>query len=239
MSRVLLVRHAQASFLERNYDKLSALGETQARLLGEYWTRQSIVFDRVWSGPRNRQRDTARIVGEAYRIAGVRFAEPVVMQEFDEYEGDSVLQKSLPSLLTSDSRIRELHREFQTSSNTDDRFKNFQRVFESVIKKWVAGEISPPDVEAWPEFCARVNRGLSIVLNSGNRGQQIAIFCSSGPIGVAVQRALNLSSENTLRVVWMSRNCSYSEFLCSGDRFTLSAFNAFPHLDNASLLTYR
>jgi broad specificity phosphatase PhoE len=239
MSRVLLVRHAQASFLERNYDKLSALGETQARLLGEYWAQHSIVFDRVFSGPRSRQRDTAGIVGESYRIAGVSFAEPVVMQEFDEYQGDSVLEKSLPPLLANDSNIRELHRKFQTSNNSDGRLESFQRMFESVIGKWVAGEISPADVESWPEFCARVNRGLSQVLKSGNRGQQIAIFCSGGPIGVAVQRALNLSSEDTLRVVWMSRNCSYSEFLCSGDRFTLSSFNAFPHLDDASLLTYR
>jgi broad specificity phosphatase PhoE len=37
MSVVYLVRHAHASFLELNYDKLSKLGEAQACLLGEYW----------------------------------------------------------------------------------------------------------------------------------------------------------------------------------------------------------
>jgi hypothetical protein len=54
-----------------------------------------------------------------------------------------------------------------------------------------------------------------------------------------MQRALNLSPQDTLRVTWMSRNCSYSEFIFSGARFTLSAFNAFPHLDDPSMLTYR
>jgi len=44
MGILFLVRHAQASFLEQNYDKLSALGETQARHLGEYWTRRKIVL---------------------------------------------------------------------------------------------------------------------------------------------------------------------------------------------------
>jgi hypothetical protein len=34
MGVLYLVRHAQASFLEPNYDKLSTLGETQARVLG-------------------------------------------------------------------------------------------------------------------------------------------------------------------------------------------------------------
>ena len=70
MSRVILVRHAQASFLEPNYDKLCATGEVQARLLGEYWARRGVLFSRAWSGPRVRQVQTARMVEEAYRRLG-------------------------------------------------------------------------------------------------------------------------------------------------------------------------
>ena len=47
MGILFLVRHAQASFLGEKYDKLSTLGEGQARLLGEYWARRNIVFDRA------------------------------------------------------------------------------------------------------------------------------------------------------------------------------------------------
>ncbi len=239
MSRVFLVRHAQASFFQPNYDKLSALGETQARLLGEYWARRNTAFDRAGSGPRVRQRDTARVVGETCRDAGVGFPELVVMQEFDEYPGDAVLEQSLPRLLESSSEIQELHRAFQSSRSPGERLNNFQRMFEAVIGKWVDGEIPLNHVESWPEFCARVNRGLSQFLSEGNRGEQAVVFCSGGPIAIAMQRALNLSPQDTLRVAWMSRNCSYSEFLSSGHRFTLSSFNAFPHLDDDSLLTYR
>ena len=56
---------------------------------------------------------------------------------------------------------------------------------------------------------------------------------------VAVQRALHLSARDTLDLAWMIRNCAYSEFVFSGERFTLSTFNSFPHLDEQSLLTYR
>jgi broad specificity phosphatase PhoE len=66
MSSLFLVRHGQASFLERNYDKLSAKGEEQSRMLGEYWAKLKIGFDRAYSGPKVRQRETARLVGEAY-----------------------------------------------------------------------------------------------------------------------------------------------------------------------------
>ncbi len=239
MSHLFLVRHAQASFLERNYDRLSATGEAQARLLGEYWTRRNVLFDRVFSGPRTRQNDTARIVGETCRNAGLALPKTVVMPEFDEYQGDIVLERSLPQLLESDSRIRKWHRAFQGSDNSSERLSNFQRIFEAVITKWMDGEISLPDVESWPEFCARVNRGLSRIISRGGRGERVAVFCSGGPIGVAMQRALHLSPRDTLRTVWMSRNCSFTEFLFSGDRFTLSAFNAFPHLEEPSLITYR
>jgi broad specificity phosphatase PhoE len=89
------------------------------------------------------------------------------------------------------------------------------------------------------EFCSRVNSGLTKCRSGGNRGERIAIFTSGGPIAVAMQHALRLSPETTLNVSWMSRNSSWSEFLYSGERFTLSSFNCHAHLDDAAMVTYR
>ena len=239
MSRLLLVRHAQASFLEHTYDKLSPLGETQSRLLGEFWARHKLHFDRVASGPCVRQKDTAAIVAAAYRKVNLTFPELQVMPEFDEYQGEDVLRKSLPELTKADAGIRDLHAAFQGAATSEEKRRTFQRMFEAVVGKWVDGEITLQDVESWPDFCVRVNRGLSRITSGSMPGERVVIFSSGGPIGAAMQRALNLSPRDTLRVTWMSRNCSYSEFLARGDRFTLSAFNAFPHLDDPALLTYR
>ena len=52
MSHIILVRHGQASFLERDYDKLCANGEKQATLLGEYWSRRGVNPGVAYSGPR-------------------------------------------------------------------------------------------------------------------------------------------------------------------------------------------
>src|SRR6478609_3508018 len=60
-----------------------------------------------------------------------------------------------------------------------------------------------------------------------------------GPVGVAMQRALDLSTEATLKAAWMVRNCSYSEFLFSAGRFTLSSYNATPHFTDPEFLTHR
>jgi broad specificity phosphatase PhoE len=239
MSRLYLVRHAQASFLEQTYDKLSSLGETQSRLLGEYWARHKIIFDRVCSGPCIRQKDTAKIAADAFQKARLSFPSITVMPEFDEYQGEAVLDRNLPALIESDPEIRTMHQQFQAATDPAARRRTFQKLFEAVIGKWVEGEIPSNSVESWPDFSARVKSGLSRFLRGGLANERVALFTSGGPIGLAVQRALELSSRNALRVSWMAQNCSFSEFLYSNDRFTMSSFNAVPHLDDASLQTYR
>ena len=239
MGRLFFVRHAQASFFSSNYDQLSELGETQARLLGEYWARRNLIFNRVCTGPAIRHRHTAQLASEAYRKIGLAFPEPSIRQEFDEFQGDAVLAQSLPELLLRDRNIRERHDAMQRSTNETEKRAHFQRLFEAVISMWVNGQIAPANVESWPDFCARVHSGLEIFFAASKKGECAVIFSSGGPLSVAVQCALHLSARDTLRIAWMSRNCSFSEFLFSRDQLTLSSFNSFPHLDDDSLLTYR
>ena len=167
MSHIFVVRHAQASFLEADYDKLSPTGEIQARKLGEYWASRNVVFDRIYSGPRVRQIDTARIVAGIYQRLRVLFPEPAIMQEFDEYQGEDVLKKSLPELVKTDAGIRGLYDAFQSAGTSEEKRKTFQRLFEAVIGRWVDGEIPLRDVEPWSDFCARVNLGLSNSTSDG------------------------------------------------------------------------
>jgi len=239
MGLLYLVRHAQASFLAEDYDKLSALGESQAAHLGEYWASREMRFDRVCVGPCVRHKETANLVRQAYAKSNINFPDPQMLPEFDEYQGENVLRRSLPALLETDQNIRNLQAAFQAASDRPAQRSTFQKLFEAVIGKWVRGEISPADVEPWRDFCARVNSGLTTFLASGSSGERVAVFSSGGPIAVAMQRALDLSSEKTLQVSWMSRNTSWSEFLYSADRFTLSSFNVYAHLDDPAMLTHR
>jgi broad specificity phosphatase PhoE len=239
MSQLILVRHGQASFLEANYDKLSQKGEFQSRLLGEYWAQHKIKVDRVYTGPRVRQKETARIAGEAYSKAGLPWPEPLVIDAFDEFQAEAVMAQGLPKLAANDGRIRALDEAFRKAEDKDERFRAFQRVFEIVINQWASGDLLTPGIEPWVEFCGRVEQGLQKLVQNGNGGQRIAVFSSGGPIGVAMQKALRLSTDATLRAAWMVRNCSYSEFLFSSERFTLSSYNANPHLVDPLYLTYR
>jgi broad specificity phosphatase PhoE len=239
MSRIILVRHAQASFLEPVYDKLCATGELQARLLGEYWARRGVFFSSACSGPRVRQVQTARMVEEAYRKLGSAFPELTVMNEFDEYPAEAVMKIGLPQMLEKSPEVNDLHRAFERAKDTDERKRSFQQMFEAVIGMWVSGELVVEDVESWQDFCARVDRGITTIVNSATPAGDSIIVTSGGPIGVAMRRALHLSHPDTLQLTWMSRNASFTEFLSSGSRFTLRAFNAHPHLEDESLLTFR
>lgn len=239
MSRLFLVRHGQASFLERNYDKLSARGEEQSRMLGEYWAELGLRFDRVYSGPRQRQRETARIAGEACKNAGIAWPEPTVLNSFDEFQAEIVMERSLPKLIVTDAGISQMHQEFKDAQTRPEQFKTFQRIFEVVIGRWADGKLPLDGIEPWPEFCSRVQNGLAQLTADGNGGEQIAIFSSGGPVGVAMQRALDLSTEATLKAAWMVRNCSFSEFVFSSERFTLSSYNATPHFSDPEFITYR
>jgi broad specificity phosphatase PhoE len=240
MGLLYLARHAQASFLQQNYDKLSPLGEAQARLLGEYWAQRKIVFDRVCVGPRERQKDTVNLVRNAYHRATLVFPEPFVLAEFDEYQGEEVLKRGLPQLLETNQAVRDLHAVFQSSTTDAELRTNFQRLYEAIVGDWVRDALHLPGVETWQQFSARVNSGLAKFLSGSARGERVAIFTSGGPIAIGMQRALHLTAEDTLQMTWMSRNASWSEFFYSGgERFTLSSFNCHAHIEDPAMLTYR
>jgi hypothetical protein len=88
-------------------------------------------------------------------------------------------------------------------------------------------------------ICSRVNSDLTKFLAGASRSESVAIFTSGVPIAVAMERSLQLPTESALNVSWVSRNSSWSEFLYSRERFTLSSFNCHAHLDDAAMLTYR
>jgi broad specificity phosphatase PhoE len=238
MSYLLLVRHGQASFLEENYDKLSQKGERQARMLGEYWARHQFHFDHVYSGPRVRQQETARIAGEAMRAAGLNWPELNVLPEFDEFRAEAVVAQTLPALVESDPAVRALYQDFEKAEGQAARFKTFQRVFEVVVHRWAHGELPSPEIEPWSAFCDRIHSALAQLCGEPT-SRRVVVFSSGGPTAVAMQRALDLSTENTLRTAWMVPNTAYSVFVFSRNRFTLSSYNSYPHITDSAFLTYR
>ena len=240
MSALWVVRHGQASFLAENYDKLSPLGERQARLLGEHWLGTGVGFDRVHYGPAERQIRTGEIIGDLYRQAGRGWPEPEPDPDLDEFPAEAVVKRFLPGLMAKHAPLAAAVAEFQATSETGPKQRQFDRILREVSQRWMAGEVpAAPDVPSWQDFCHRVETAVGRIRASAPKSSRLAVFTSGGPTAATARVALGLSYAATLELTWSPRNASVSEFLFTQDRFSLSTFNATPHLTEPSLLTYR
>jgi broad specificity phosphatase PhoE len=239
MSELILIRHGQAAFLSDDYDRLSEHGIEQSRQLGRYWAARNISFDAVYTGPLRRQVGTAALVAEEMRRAGRAWPDTVVLDEFDEYDGDGVLRVFVPLLAEKDERFARLAREHKEAVEALDRRRTFQRLFEAVTTGWVRGELESPGVESWAAFSARVERGLKRAMEGEGKGRKIAVFTSGGPISVVTQRAVRAPTEMAIELNWRILNISLTGIIFSGDRLALDFFNALPHIDDLKFRTYR
>lgn len=239
MALLTLVRHGQASFLEENYDKLSEIGQQQARILGEYWVRTGARFDQVYFGPARRHVHTGELVAEVFKGRGIDLPAPRPLPDVDEYAGIEVMRAFLPGLMEKHEDIRALEAEYRHSGDKGAAARVYDRLFQRITRMWVAGELDSPEVESWKLFCERVDRGIAHVRNGLERNTRVVVFTSGGVIAATVRLALDLSPHHTLELSWTSRNASFTEFLVSRERFSLSSFNNYPHLEEESLLTYR
>jgi broad specificity phosphatase PhoE len=130
MSILTVVRHAQARPFERDSDRLSELGEIQARALGEYWSRCGVKFDAVYCGSLTRHCETAALA---------LGAQPQVAPNWNEYDSEGILRGYPPPSSFPDNRA-------------------FQKVFEQAMQAWLEGRAN--GAEPFSDFRARVLRGL-------------------------------------------------------------------------------
>ena len=234
MGSLYLVRHGQASAFEENYDRLSPLGERQARLLGEWWARRGAKVHRVFTGPRLRQQRTAELAAEAGGLP-----KPVPLPELDEMGIEPLFKEQLPDLFGRHAHLQSLGDALLMADGDAVRAQSLARLFEAVLMLWVRGEVGGKGVEPWLTFRARIRKVL-LAIREGARGERIAVFTSAGPVAAAMQLALGSNDATALSLAFRVRNSSVSEFLFSGsDRFSAASFNETPHLDDAALVTVR
>ncbi|MCP4658513.1 MAG: histidine phosphatase family protein [bacterium] len=236
MNVLLLIRHAQASFLQDDYDTLSPLGEEQADALGAYWADSGLLFDRVFVGPCRRHRQTAEAVAAAYRARKLQWPDPVPLAELDEYEGPIVVERRLAQLIADDPELASLT---QRAPADAERTRRYFQVFKKITRQWVRGELeTPADLEDWPSFRQRIARALDRIVPRTGDGQTAVAFTSGGTIAAAVGHALGIADGKVLELSWRVRNSACTELLFSEEQLILGSFNTVAHLAEPRLVTY-
>jgi len=239
MSELYAIRHGQAGFLTDNYDQLSELGRKQSVLLGEWLVRYDIRFDAVFTGPRQRQIDTEKVVRQVYEAAGIALPEAVLLPELDEVSVHLLFEDPLPDIVQDNPELGGLMEAFEESASFDDRRRTFNKLFAEVTQRWVRGEVEVEGVESWKDFAARVGRGLAQIRADERRGMSVAAFTSGGVIAALLQQAFACPDEKALEFMWHCRNSAWAQFRYTAGKFAMTGFNGVPHLDDPAWWTYR
>jgi broad specificity phosphatase PhoE len=230
MSVLYLVRHGQAGTRE-NYDSLSELGRTQARLLGEYFHAQGIHFSAAYSGSLARQRATAKEV----------CAEATVDPGWDEFDLSHVYRELAPRLVEDDEEFRieyeVMRREIEVSAGAHDApvHRKWNGCDKKCVRAWIEGRYEYSG-ESWTGFVARVQAALGrMTAHDGN----VVVFTSATPIGIAAAKTLEISDGRAMWLAAVMFNSSFTTLRVHGDEIRLFTLNTIPHLNEAQLRTFR
>ena len=215
MGKLTLVRHGQASFGATDYDQLSATGERQCRLLGEYWRQRKQRFSAVLTGSLKRH---------AQSLAAIRaglgdLPGTLVWPGLDEYDAEAVIRALHPG---------ELHR-----PRNAEEVKQYFRLLREGLKAWMAGQTDPVGMPSYAAFSAGVAAALAHVREQCEG--EVLIVSSGGPISTAVAQVLGAPHEAAIELNLQLRNSALTEFVFSARKHSLQSFNHLPHLDTAGL----
>lgn len=223
MARILFIRHGQASFFKDNYDQLSPKGVEQAQALHRFFQQHPFAISHGITGSLRRQIDTFQLmIGQAADISHS------ITPDFDEHQGPQVVRSLWPE-------------DIPTAPSPEEKkafMKKYFQFFEDTLREWVLGKIEADrlnGIEPWPIFKEKVIQGLSNLLAQCQKGENLVVVSSGGPVAVAVGYALNLSDVKTMELSWNIANSSITEFLYSQGRFSLKSFNTTPHLVGSEL----
>jgi len=232
MARIFLVRHGQASLLEDDYDRLSPLGETQGRHVGE-WLGARIAPPQVFvCGTLKRQRQTAAAVVEG---AGWTALEASVDQGFDEHDQDDLVGHAFPQF--ADRRALAAH-----LRSSEHPRRVFHSLFERAFDGWLRG-VPQTGGLTWVQFRQRCVAALQRVADACGSGHVAVVVTSAGPIAAICQALLGLPDERVASLHTPLFNASITRLLTRPGLISLSTFNSVAHLELApdapSLITYR
>lgn len=235
MSDIIMIRHGQASFGGETYDRLSDTGHRQIEAAASFFINAGYKFDSVFSGTLNRQIESADSFIDFFQRKGITIPYSPTLEGLNEHKSEEIMRGILPLVIKDEPSLSE-----DAAKLLKDR-ASFQKLYEKVILRWVAGNYNIPELQTWNEFKIGVRSALEEIMVNAGKGSRIAVFTSGGVIAASVQMALSVPDEKGISLSWNLANASITGFKFSSRGFSLSSFNCFNYLekDGEGILTYR
>ena len=216
MGTLHLVRHGQASFGADDYDRLSDLGQRQARRLGEYLRARAggepPPYQAVLMGTLRRHAQTWEALAEGAGLA----LQPLVWPGLDEYDSHAVITAVHPNPLPK--------------PDTPETYRQHFRLLRDGLRQWMDGVVSPRGMPSYREFADGVAGALDHVRRHFDG--EVLLVSSGGPISTAVGQVLGTAPETTIELNMRIRNSALTEFAFTPKRHMLVTYNTLPHLDH-------
>jgi len=229
MSRIILVRHGQASWGKKDYDKLSDLGHEQARAVGEELAARGIEASRVVTGAMRRQRDTGAELVEA---AGWSM-ETETDSAWDEYAHSAILTAYKPAYRSMALMKADLARTLRPH-------RAFDEMYAVATERWVAGGHEDDYDEPFSAFGERVLAGLKSLAENVGRGETAVVVSSAGAISWVAAALLGGGSPVWTSLQRVIANASLTTLSVGATEPVLRTFNDTSHLERVpDLLTTR
>ena len=214
MSKLILIRHGQASFGSKDYDQLSPLGQQQSVWLGEYLKEIELKPTRIIRGDLKRHIQTTQGIesGLGYKLDQEQCAD---WNEFDFQEIGRAFLASNPDLKPDISDP-----------------KSFFSILRKGLLAWSNNEISGTIEESWLEFEARVIRALTMSVERTDN-ETVLVISSGGTISMVLKQLMNFTPETTIDLNLQTRNTGLSEVFFNQHQRYVASFNNVPHMQSA------
>jgi broad specificity phosphatase PhoE len=228
--QLYLIRHGQAGSRD-NYDLLSTLGRSQAKLLGEFLRDSGVCFRAAFAGSMRRQQETAALVlGE--------MTDPPPIQtdaRWNEFSLEGLWKTLAPKLIEEQGQFARDY-ELHAANPNVDRVMTPCDV--ELIRAWIRNHEACDGVERWADFRGRVEAPREDLSGFGS-GESVAIFTSATPTAVWCGSALGIDERRIFRIAGVLYNTSFSTLRLRDGELTLFSLNNTPHLRETSLRTFR
>ncbi|RKP55939.1 histidine phosphatase family protein [Pararobbsia silviterrae] len=245
MGQLFLVRHGQASFGAADYDRLSALGVTQADLLGRWFKSCALPADRIVAGAMRRHRETAEHCMAAFDAEAVPRIEALAIDaRLNEFDHAHVMDVYRARLAVEALQTVEAGGGADADRRAAAALSSaeLERQFALAMGRWMGGEHDADYEESWTQFRGRCIAAFEALTDGSHPSKHIVVFTSGGVIAAICQHVLDLTNKATRELNWSLANTGVTRLLFTKGRRGFGYLNSTAHVEWArepAWLTYR
>ncbi len=248
MTTILLARHGQASFGQKNYDQLSELGKTQAQMLGQHYANTQRKIDAIFTGSLVRQQDSARCFWERYQLSinaehrdsmafspAMNIDEPdsYVLPQFDEFDHKDVFAKADPAF--TDLALNSQTTMASKLAQSDMPEIELAKLFDQAMRRWHEGDNDQDYIESWPQFNNRAQQAIEqvrtkIASMSLDQDSTVLVFTSGGVIAAITAQLLKQGSQTAYQLNKSLVNTGVTSITLKNQSARLLSLNEYSHL---------